>query len=67
MSRNIISMGHIPKFIIRCYYCNTLFTYNHFDIHRRWILGKKIVNCPRCDTPLKATRVEASSEGEETT
>ena len=65
MSRDIIEYGKVPRYIIRCGYCGTLFTYYRSDVYRTRKMGRKMVSCPRCDEHLKPTYVKYYEEAGE--
>ena len=47
-----------------CSYCETIFNYMHFDIQKKGIFRKKVVLCPVCDKPVKATMIRARESEE---
>ena len=64
MSKKIVIKGRVPEFVVHCSYCETIFNYMHFDIREKGIFRKKVVVCPVCDKPVKATMLRAKESEE---
>ena len=64
MSKWIIARGSVPEFVANCSYCETIFSYMYFDIHKKGIFRKKVVMCPVCEKPVKATMLRARESEE---
>lgn len=64
MSKTIITRGSVPEFVVHCAYCDTTFNYMHFDIQKKGIFREKVVVCPVCHKPVKATMLRARERDE---